>query len=161
LIPIVYALIDEESDPADVAIDYSLGAGNSWRPCTEYPAPLSEGRYGIASAPLAQSGIAHTFVWDSTADLVTFHAAVSLSVPPSGGQRTPLTVSPLTPIGPPPLMTPTVPFVDIATTTACLPTTSPACGSGPWCLTYCLAYGSAGDPETKPMAPFAGDVDGD
>ncbi|MCC6811213.1 MAG: VCBS repeat-containing protein [Deltaproteobacteria bacterium] len=65
-IPIVYRLIDQESDRVDVAIELSIDNGQAWHRCAEYPDPRSEGSLRLAASP---AGVEHTFIWDSTANL--------------------------------------------------------------------------------------------
>lgn len=63
---IAYTLIDENSDPADVAIEYSLDGGTSFERCVEYRVPESEGTAALATAPELFGGVEHVFVWDSS-----------------------------------------------------------------------------------------------
>jgi hypothetical protein len=63
-IPIEYVLSDLDSDLCNVTVDYSLDGGGTWRPAT--PGPGGDGTTLLESSP---AGVAHTFVWDSLADL--------------------------------------------------------------------------------------------
>ncbi len=70
-IPIVYRLVDEQSDAADIEVESSRDGGSSWWSCTEYRQAASEGRYGLAAAPGGSDGGGrlHVFTWESTADM--------------------------------------------------------------------------------------------
>jgi 6-phosphogluconolactonase (cycloisomerase 2 family) len=62
-----YQLIDEDSDPVDLVVEYSIDAGLSWSPASDAGAQNgSDGATALTSQPAA--GIAHTFVWDSRVD---------------------------------------------------------------------------------------------
>ena len=65
-VPVNYILIDGQSDPAAVAINFSTDGGSLYRAATERPVAPSEGISGLATGPAP--GIAHFFVWDTLAD---------------------------------------------------------------------------------------------
>jgi hypothetical protein len=65
VIPVVFRLVDEESDPVHLAIELSTDGAN-FSAATEHRAPWSSGRVGLASSP---AGVVHTFLWDSAADI--------------------------------------------------------------------------------------------
>ena len=71
-LPVVYKLVDAESDPVDVGVEYSTDAGSTWHSCTELRTPHSEGTERLMSEPTSTSGadgIQHVFIWDSPAEL--------------------------------------------------------------------------------------------
>ena len=68
-IAITYDVADEEGDPVDARIGYSIDGGVTFTPCPEYPVPFSEGLYDLATTPVVQGGIWHTFVWDAGSGL--------------------------------------------------------------------------------------------
>ena len=84
IVPIVYRLLDEESDIADVRIEFSSN-GFEWFPCTEYPSARSEGRYELDTAPGTAGGVLHTFMWNSTRDVYPY-ATVQLRLTASDGE---------------------------------------------------------------------------
>ncbi|MEM6729977.1 MAG: VCBS repeat-containing protein [Myxococcota bacterium] len=64
VLPIVYRLVDAESDPADVACDFRLNESVPWQPCDEYPALRSEGTQALATNP-SELGVEHVFLWNT------------------------------------------------------------------------------------------------
>ena len=105
-VPIVYRLVDEQADAADIKVEYSEDFGVSWMPCAEYPSPQSEGRYGLATAPASANGggILHVYVWDSGANRFSRAGAVSVRITPAdhlSGAVHPRRFSPTSPVGPP------------------------------------------------------------
>lgn len=81
-IEILVKLFDDESDLVDLQIDFSMDETH-WYPCTESATVWSEGRYDLASAPVADGGVTHRFLWDSCADLVVERDDVWLRVLPA------------------------------------------------------------------------------
>lgn len=69
VLPIVWRAVDEESDVVRVRLEFSTD-GTTFSPCTEARTPQSEGLIGLASAPAAAGGVAHTFLWDVASDVV-------------------------------------------------------------------------------------------
>lgn len=67
VVPIVYRLVDDQSDMADVRLEYSSD-GVVWTRCSEYPTLFSEGTTDLATAPASVGGITHAFYWDTIAD---------------------------------------------------------------------------------------------
>ena len=80
-IRIDYELFDADSDPVDIAVEYSLDVGVTFQPATETVGAPSEGTTGLATTP---SGTPHVFVWDSLLDLPAQSAPdVRIRVTPS------------------------------------------------------------------------------
>ena len=65
-VQVSYRLIDFDSDPVDIVIEVRAGGSPTFLSATEVAGPPSEGVTGLTSS---QTGIVHTFVWDSLADL--------------------------------------------------------------------------------------------
>jgi len=63
-ITIAYTLTDTLSDVSTVTVEYSLNGGATWLAASA--APLGDGTTNLATSP---TGVAHTFVWASGADL--------------------------------------------------------------------------------------------
>jgi len=61
---IAYVLYDYESYPANIKVQYSIDSGLTYDIATEAP-----GGDGITLLSTNQRGIAHTFIWDSVADV--------------------------------------------------------------------------------------------
>jgi hypothetical protein len=64
-----YTLYDLEYYPATITVEYTPDFGATWLPATEAAVPASEGTSGLATAPPAQGGAAHIYVWDSQTDV--------------------------------------------------------------------------------------------
>ncbi|MBI3857017.1 MAG: 5'-nucleotidase C-terminal domain-containing protein [Planctomycetes bacterium] len=95
MISINFTLLDAESDSTDVAVFFSANGGVTWAAAT--PAFGGPPIVGLATSP---TGIAHSFLWDSGADLVatgtvaygggitsvgTVNTQVQIQVVPTGG----------------------------------------------------------------------------
>jgi parallel beta-helix repeat protein len=64
LVPISYRLFDIEASVCSVLVEYSDDGGATW-----YPATMGSGGEGTTSLASAVTGLSHTFVWDSVADI--------------------------------------------------------------------------------------------
>ncbi|MCZ6690931.1 MAG: NHL repeat-containing protein [Planctomycetota bacterium] len=73
-VSMTYGLLDTESDPADVDLEYSTDGGQAFTTATEIPGFPSEGTMGLSTLP---GGVTHTFVWNAGMDLP---GALELSV---------------------------------------------------------------------------------
>ncbi|MHC5022021.1 MAG: NHL domain-containing protein, partial [Planctomycetota bacterium] len=76
-----YLLIDAESNSAGITVEYRFNAG-AWTPASESVGPPSEGLAGLATSP---GGTAHTFVWNSFADVGGQNGTAELRVTAIGG----------------------------------------------------------------------------
>lgn len=74
-----YAAIDADSDPIDIAVEYSIDYGKTWSTATEYPAS-SDGTTGLTATPVP--GTPHIFAWDSVADGIR-HEVCQVRITPS------------------------------------------------------------------------------
>jgi hypothetical protein len=92
LVPITYLLVDDEGDPADVLLEFSVDEGQTWAPCSEATVPSSEGVEALAAS---RQGVAHTFVWDSSASIALFAQSVRVRATASGAPSGPGPVTPL------------------------------------------------------------------
>jgi hypothetical protein len=63
-VPIAYTLSDAESDLCSIQVQFSRDGGLTWRAATAGPG--GDGVTGLTSSP---AGTAHTFVWNSAADV--------------------------------------------------------------------------------------------
>lgn len=82
-----YDLIDDESDPCDITVEFSDDGGGSWNPATEGAG--GDGTTGLSASP--DPGEAHVFSWDSVADGVAAGGAdndVRIRVTPDDGSTT-------------------------------------------------------------------------
>ncbi len=82
-----YRLVDQQSDTATVAVEYSTDLGASWHPCSEYPEAESEGNEGLATASVEAGGIDHLFLWDTTADIIGKERALLRLTPADADNR--------------------------------------------------------------------------
>jgi hypothetical protein len=76
-IAISYLLVDDESDDADVQLEFSTDTSDTFFPCTEWHSPWSEGEKALAASP---DGVEHTFVWETGSDLPVQRGDVTLRV---------------------------------------------------------------------------------
>lgn len=75
-----YTLVDAQSQPHSVAVDYSTDGGVSWKACTQGQG--GDPTTGLASSP---TGVPHTYAWDTLKDLgATLVPNVLARVTPSG-----------------------------------------------------------------------------
>lgn len=68
-VEVQYILVDDESDLSSVTVQYSADGGATWLAAT--PGVGGDGIMNLVTSP---SGITHTFVWDSYADLPNTHS---------------------------------------------------------------------------------------
>ncbi len=119
-VPIVYRLLDEQSEPVDLRIEFSVD-GVNWATAAEYYSPYSEGRYHLATAPaaLGAGGIEHTFIWDASANFFEKSPGARLRfVPKDGAEGPPVEVLPAGSVGPPGATPNDSPFSPAATTSS-------------------------------------------
>src|SRR5207248_1017089 len=69
-VPIYYALVSDEGQPADVFVEFSADGGRSFTPATNGP-----GGDGVSALSTAPSGTRHVFLWDAGFDLRATSAA--------------------------------------------------------------------------------------
>ncbi|MEO0814750.1 MAG: hypothetical protein AAFY60_17945, partial [Myxococcota bacterium] len=62
-VPVFYSVADDDSDPVDVRVEFSLDGGANYIPCAEAPDGLSEGQTGLSTQPLVSGGVRHQFTW--------------------------------------------------------------------------------------------------
>ncbi len=80
-VTINYKVVDQESNPVDVTIEFSSDGGNTYQNCT--PASGSEGVTGLSSSP---SGKPHSFLWDYTKDFGgQSSTSIKIRITPQGG----------------------------------------------------------------------------
>jgi hypothetical protein len=65
-IGVSYELVDPEGDLCALLVEYSIDGGKTYLLATEGATQLSHGTIGLVSSP---TGVVHTFVWHSIADL--------------------------------------------------------------------------------------------
>jgi hypothetical protein len=92
LVPITYLLVDDEGDPADVLFEFSVDEGQTWAPCSEATLPASEGVEALAAS---RGGVAHTWIWDSSASIALFSPSVRVRATASGALSGPGPTTPL------------------------------------------------------------------
>jgi hypothetical protein len=80
LVPFTYRLLDEQKDDADILVEFSRDEGRTFTQATEAPTLRSEGVRDLVTDKTAAGGVLHTFVWDSTADLVVPSASTILRI---------------------------------------------------------------------------------
>ncbi|MHC4661564.1 MAG: Kelch repeat-containing protein [Planctomycetota bacterium] len=77
---ISYTLYDAQSDAADIWVQYSLNGGQSFFNATEFTG-MGDGVTGLTTSP---TGVSHTVVWDSKADMGTISSnQVVIKITPS------------------------------------------------------------------------------
>jgi hypothetical protein len=82
LVPLSYMLIDTQGDPCSITVMFSTNGGTTFAAAT--PGPGGDGTTGLASSPF--SGTAHTFVWNSVADLGAItNTTVQVRITPNSG----------------------------------------------------------------------------
>ena len=64
LVDVSYKLVDPDSDPVTIVVDFSIDSGTTWSPATEGPG--GDGTGPLPSGPL---GPLHIFQWDSMTDV--------------------------------------------------------------------------------------------
>jgi uncharacterized repeat protein (TIGR03803 family) len=77
-ISVAYSLKDPESDPASILVQFSTNGGATFATATAGPG--GDGTTGLTTSP---AGVAHTFVWNSFADLGAGAHNVMLRITPS------------------------------------------------------------------------------
>jgi hypothetical protein len=83
-IPITYTLFDDESNKCSILVEYSADGGATWHTATKGAG--GQGKTGLTSSP---AGIAHTFVWNSRADLGSVvDATVKFRITPKDAKGT-------------------------------------------------------------------------
>ena len=88
-VAISYSLVEAASDPCNIQVQYSSDAGATW-----YTATAGSGGEGTMNLAASPTGTAHTFVWNSFADLGnTANASVQIRVVPINAEG-PGTVAP-------------------------------------------------------------------
>jgi len=78
-VTIEYDLLDQTGDTCSIVPEYSPDNGSNWYPCTESSDPASDGTTGLTSSP---TGVAHTFIWDSVADVLIYSAKCLVRITP-------------------------------------------------------------------------------
>lgn len=83
VVDLVMTLSDPDNSTADIYVDYSIDAGNTWLTAGEWTGggPASSGRAALASGACAS----HTFRWDAFGDLGKLTTTVRLRVIPFDG----------------------------------------------------------------------------
>ena len=86
-ITVDYDLVDAESDPLNVLVEYSIDSGASYQAATEGPG--SQGTTSLSSSP---GGDPHFWVWDSVADIganLRLFCRIRITPSDAGGPGTP------------------------------------------------------------------------
>jgi hypothetical protein len=82
LVTLSYMLIDAQSAPCSITVKFSANGGATFAAAT--PGPGGDGSTGLASSP--SPGTAHTFVWNSVADLgAVNNTTVQIQIMPNSG----------------------------------------------------------------------------
>jgi len=93
-VTITYILIDQNSNPVDITVEFSTDGGANWKAATEATSSYSHGVSGLSASP---GGDLHIFVWDAdnASDLPGYVGDATVRITPSdaSGQGVPAEVT--------------------------------------------------------------------
>ncbi|MEL6548188.1 MAG: hypothetical protein AAFQ82_26410, partial [Myxococcota bacterium] len=69
IVALAIQISDEQSDTVDLTLDYATETVDIFRSASEFTSEKSSGRAALPSAPNADGGVEHVFLWDAWRDL--------------------------------------------------------------------------------------------